>query len=171
MDPRIARLLDHLQRTGFADLRGAHASAHVPVPERLLNDMIKDALPQGGAVREARVRPHAGNRLDIQVKLSRPAFLPPVNVTAAIERQPELPHSPEIVLRLSTLPGVMSLAGGAAAFFNVLPPGVRMEGERVLVNIAELARQHGRSDVLEFVRRMQVTTAEGVVLLDLDIAI
>ena len=122
-------------------------------------------------VRELRIRPFAGNRFDVQVRLARPAFLPPINVTAVIERQAELPGAPAIVLRLSSLPGVMAFAGGAAAFFNVLPPGVRMEGERVHVDIAELARQHGYAEVLGFVRRLQVTTIEGAVVLEIDLGV
>ena len=171
MDPRLRDLLERLQRSNFSDLEGTRASVRVPVAERLLNEVIADNLPRGGAVREARVRPRAANRMDVQVKLARPAFLPPLNVTATIERQPEFPRSPEIVLKLGSLPGVMALAGGAAAFFNVLPPGVRMEGERVLVNIAELTRRHGRADVLDLVRRLQVTTEDGVLVLEVDLAI
>ena len=171
MDARIRDLLDRLQRSRFDDLRGAQASARVPIAERLLNEVIHHSLPPGGAVKDARVRPRAGNKIDIQVKLARPAFLPPLNFTAVIERQPDLPRSPEIVLRLSSLPGVMSLAGGAAAFFNVLPPGVRMEGERVLIDIAELARQHGQAEALDYVRRLQVTTTDGVVVLEIELGV
>lgn len=171
MDARIRDLLERLQRSRFEDLRGAQASARIPISERLLNEFISGSLPSGGAVREARVRPRAANKIDIQVKLARPSFLPPINLTAIIERQPELPRSPEIVLRLSSIPGVMAFAGGAAAFFNVLPPGVRMEGERVLVNIAELARRQGQADALDFVRRLQVTTIDGAVVLDLELGV
>ena len=171
MDPRLSRLLTRLQQTRFADLKGARASARVPVAEELVNELLRDALPRAGPVSEARVRPHARNRFDIQVKLARPAFLPPLNITAVIERQPELPVSPELVLKLSSLPGVMSFAGGAAAFFNVLPPGVRMQGERVFVDIAELARRHGQGDLLELVRQLHVTTEDGSLVLELELGI
>jgi hypothetical protein len=171
MDPRLRDLLDRLQRSGFADVKGARVSARVPVSEQLLNDVITSALPSGGAVREVRVRPRAANQMIVQLKLARPAFLPPLNVTATIERQPEFPSAPELVLKLASLPGVMSLAGGAAAFFNVLPPGIRMEGDRVAVNIAELARNHGRSDMLELVRRLHVTTEDGAIVLEVDVSV
>jgi hypothetical protein len=171
MDPRLNNVIERLRQSRFADLAGTRASLHVPVSERLVNEVLAASLPRGGAVNEARIRPHAGNRLDIHVKLARPAFLPPLTLGAVIERQPEFPHTPEIVLRLTSLPGVMSLAGGAATFFNVLPPGVRMQGERVIVNVAELARQHGRSDVLDLIRRLHVTTEEAAVLIECDFEI
>ena len=171
MDPRLRDLLNELQRSRFEDLRGAQASARVPISERLLNELIRQRLPPGGAIRDAHVRPRAGNKIDVQVKLARPAFLPPLNITATIEQQPDLPRSPELVLRLSSIPGVMALAGGAAAFFDVLPPGVRMEGDRVRVNIAELARQHGQAYALELVRRLHVTTLEGAVVLEVDVGV
>jgi hypothetical protein len=171
MEPRLRELLERLQQSRFADLKGTHASVHVPLSERLVNELVAASLPRGGAVREARVHPRGGNRLDIHIKLARPAFLPPLTVGAVIERQPEFPHSPEIVLRLTSLPGVMALAGGAAAFFNVLPAGIRMQADRVLVNIAELARQHGRADALELIRRLHVTTEEFSVVVECDLAI
>ena len=171
MEPRLRELLERLQQSRFADLKGTHASVHAPISERLVNDVIAANLARGGAVSEVRVRPHASNRLEIQVKLARPAFLPPLTFAAVIERQPEFPHSPEIVLRLTSLPGVMALAGGAAAFFNVLPPGVRMHGDRVIVNLADLARQHGRVDALELIRRLHVLTDEAVVVVECDLAI
>lgn len=171
MDPRLADVLERLQRSGFADLKGTRASARVPLSERLLNDLISETLPPGGAVRQARLRPRAGNRVDIQVKLARPAFLPPLNITAVIERQADLPESPEIVLKLTSLPGVMAFAGGAAAFLNILPPGVRMAGDRVFVHAAELARQQGHADLFALVRRLHVTAEDGAVVLDVDLAI
>ena len=171
MDPRLHDLLERLRRSRIEDLRGALATARIPIPERLLNDAVAASLPPGGAVRELRIRPWAGNKFDIQVKLARPAFLPPLNVTAFIERQPDLPRSPEIVLRLSSLPGVMTFAGGAAAFFNVLPPGVRMKGERVYANIAELARRNGYGDALEFLRRLQITTTDGAAVLEVELGV
>jgi hypothetical protein len=171
MDARISELLERLRRSRFEDLRGSQASARIPIAERLLNEVVTTSLPPGGAVREVRVRPRAGNRIDVQVKLARPAFLPALNLTATIERQPDLPQSPELVLRLSSLPGVMSFAGGAAAFFNVLPPGVRMDGDRVAIDIAELARRQGQADAFGFVRRLNVSTTDGAVVLDVDLGV
>ena len=171
MDPRLRDLLESLQQSRFADLKGTRASVRVPVSERLVNEVIAANLRPGGAVSGARVRPHAGNRLDIQVKLAKPAFLPPLTIGAFIESQPEFPHSAQLVLRLTSLPGVMSFAGGAVAFFNVLPPGIRMDGDRVIVDIADLARQQGRADVLELIRRVHVTTEEAAVVLECDLEI
>ena len=171
MDARVRAIVEGLQRSGFAELKGLRASARVPLAEPLLNELIRGNLPANGAVRELRVRPQAGNRFDVLLKLARPAFLPPLSITGVIEQQPDFPAAPFVVIRLSTLPGIMSLAGGAAAFFNVLPPGLRLEGDRLLVNIAELARTHGRTDVLGLIRRLNVETEEGAVVLDLDVAI
>ena len=171
MDPRLDELLDRLRRSGFADLKGAHATARVPISERFLNNVVSGSLPPGGAVRTAVLHPRAGNKVDVQVKLARPAFLPPLNLTATVEQQADLPRSSEIVLRLSSLPGIMAFAGGAAAFFNVLPPGIRMDGDRVFVDVAHLARQHGAADVLPLLRRLHVTTEEGAVVLEVELVI
>jgi hypothetical protein len=64
-------------------------------------------------------------------------------VTLLIERQPQLPESPLLVLRLASS-GLTVLARAASRFFDALPPGLRMENDLMLVDIAELLRQRRR---------------------------
>jgi long-subunit fatty acid transport protein len=76
-----------------------------------------------------------------------------------------------LALRITSLPGLVSAAGFGAANFNVLPPGVSMQGDRVLVDAAALLRQHGAAAILPFVDRAKITTTEGRTLVELDLRI
>lgn len=171
MQPRFAAFIQEQLATGFADLEGARISATLPIRERLVNDAIARGLPPGGVVRTLYVRPRDGNCFDAQIKLARPAFLPAVNVTATVERQAAIPESPVLVLRLSSLPGLISAAGFGAGLFNVLPPGVTLDGDRVNVDLRVLLHQHGLGFVWPFIERADVTSAEGRAVLELDLRV
>jgi hypothetical protein len=45
-----------------------------------------------------------------------------------------------------------------------LPPGVRIEGERVLVDVAEMLRARGLGETVRYVRRLDVGTRVGQIL-------
>jgi len=164
----LARILEELQGSGFRDIAGAQVSAVIPLGERLLNELIAASLPRSGAVREASVHPQPDNRLGIRVKLARPEFLPPVSATLVIERQPDLPASPLLGLRVTGLPGLLALAGPLVSIGRMLPPGVRLEGDHVTLDLAELLAQRGQADLLRFLSRLRVTSEAGRLVLQIE---
>ena len=91
------------------------------------------------------VRPQAGNVLEVRAPASQLDFLPPMNMSVQIEQQPQLPDTP-LTVRLRSLPGLPSMAGSLLSP-GWLPPGIRLEGERVLVDVRQLLeRQAARRD-------------------------
>src|SRR3954465_9156776 len=123
MHPLLLDLLQREQRQGFPDLAGTEVAATGPVTDRLINDVIARVLPPGGRLRDVSVRAHDGNRLTVTVRLSSPAFLPPIPVTLAIDEQPELPHRPILGLVVSPSSGLVAMAISAVQSFVTLPPG------------------------------------------------
>jgi hypothetical protein len=160
-EPWWLALLREQQATHFADLAGAHASFTVPVSDRLLNRIIADRLRPSSPIRELELRAEDGNQVTVSVKLARLAFLPAVRLRFAIERQPDLPASPVLVLRIE---GIAARAGPVLHFLDVLPPGVRLEKNRVHVDLATLLAQHGAADGLAYLAALEVTTAAGRVV-------
>ncbi len=159
----VLELIAQQQRSGFADVKGTEGQATIRMSDRLLNQIIATEVQRLRAIREARVRNLAGDRLDLQVVLAKPSFLPAITIGVLIERQPSLPENPVLVLRLSGIGGLTRFAGLAAAFLNVLPPGIRMAGDRVFVDVAALLQQRGMGFVMQHVDDLNVTTDEGVV--------
>lgn len=155
-----------LRASGFAELPGARADIRLPLSAGLLDELVRQVLPPEAPVRDVRFAPHAGERIAVRFKLAAAPFLPPVNVTAAIETQPRLPASPVLVLRLETA-GLLSMAGSALRFLEALPPGIEVAGERIHVNLATLLEARGLGDLLALVETLEIGTAEGVVLLTL----
>ena len=169
MDPRLIGIVERLRASGFAEVKGARASLSIPVSEALLNELITAALPAGGRLRDLHVRPQAGNRLAVRARASRLDFLPPMTISLQIEGQPRLPDTP-LVVRILSMPGLLSVAGSMLSP-NSLPPGIRMERERVLVDVRQLLEAKGFGEVVPLIDRLQVSSEEGRLLIDVDIQV
>lgn len=163
----LTRILEHLQATGFGEIAGTRVHATVPIAETLLNRLIRDTMPQNLPLRNVAVTPEDGNRLSVRI-VPKAMFVPAMTLKLIIEKQPEIPISPVLVLRLATMPGLLGLAGAALSLDKMLPPGVRMQGEVILVDLQAMARQHGFEQQFAHLRELRVTTAPGRLLLTLD---
>jgi hypothetical protein len=166
----LTALLLNLRDAGFRDLAGTRISGSIPVSERLLNQLVAATMPKNLPVREVTVRPEPGNRFSVRIS-PRAAFLPQLTVKLEIEKQAQFPTSPEIVLRMATMGGLLGLAGAAFPIASMLPPGVRLEGERIVVDLRELARREGVADMLELVRELDISTDEGRVRVFVDTSV
>jgi hypothetical protein len=167
-DPRLIRILEQLRASKFAELKGARVTATMPLPKRLLNEIIAAMLPRSAPVRDVTVQPKESNRVTVRAKLARAEFLPPFNLTLQIEQQPQLPDGP-LVLRLLSLPGLMPLASAAVSMIASLPPGVRLEGDRLLVDVRTLLERNGQGEVLTYLDSVRITSEEGRLLVDVSL--
>jgi hypothetical protein len=154
------KLFADQQRDGFPDLVGSEGQAAVRVSERLLNAILSEQLGGSSSIREVQLSPRAGNRLGVRLVLVKPSFLPPISFDVTIAKQPSLPDDPVLGLTLSGLGGLLRFAGLAAGFLNSVP-GVRMEGERVLIDLRAALARHGLTRVLDYVKDVAVGTEEG----------
>ena len=167
MDPRVQQLIDDLRAARLAELSGARLSVEVPLTERLLNRALALGLPPNGPVREVTVQPRSANRLRVRVRLSAPDFLPPIGITLEIVRQAALPGGP-LVLRVLSMPWLVGLAGAAVSLGSILPPGVRLEDQQIVVDLGSLLERQGHGELIPFLERVHVTSEEGRVRLQLE---
>jgi hypothetical protein len=158
------KLFADQERHGFPDLAGSDGHAVIKVSERLLNAIIAEQIQRSASIRELHVTPRAGNRLGVRVVVAKPSFLPPITLEVRIDKQPSLPDDPVLGLTLSGIGGLLRFAGPAAGFFKVLPPGVRMEGERVFVDLRAALAPHGLTRALNYVKDVAVGSEEGRVV-------
>lgn len=163
-------ILGSLQSTGFRDLAGAHVSASIPVAERLINELVAASMPSHVPVREAHVHPEAGNRFAVRLT-PKSGFLPSLTIKLAIERQPDLPASPELVLRMASLGGLFGIAAAAFPIAQMLPPGVRLDGELIYIDLRAMAAQRGAADLFQYLRQVRVTTDDGRAILHVEAAV
>jgi hypothetical protein len=166
VDERLLGLLLRQHASGFADLSGAAASLTLPVSERLLNEAVAAALPSSAPVRELHVKPLAGDRFTVRVRVGSSPLIPAINVSLLIEQQPVFPASPVLVLRMQSS-GLLSFAGPALRLLGALPPGIRIDGERIYVDLLRLLEARGLAHYLEYLRELEIHTVEGALVASL----
>ena len=160
----LGDILRQQQTAGFPAFSGAHVAAVIPVSAAFLNQLAAWVLPSDTPVFDIDIDPQPDNALRIRFRIARAPVLPRLALTLLIERQPQLPDSPVLVLRLASS-AVTILATAASRFFQVLPPGLRFDHDLLQVDLGELLRQRGAAQWLQYVRSIEVTTAPGTVLL------
>jgi hypothetical protein len=160
LEPWWVTLLREQQSGDFPDLAGAEAFAIIPISDRLITRAIVERLPPSVPIRDLEVRAHAGDQFTVRVRLTAPAILPSVQLRLAIEQQPDLPRSPILVLGVVSQ-GLAGLAVSALKFIDVLPPGVRFDGRRVVVDLATILERYGTAEALTFLTDLSVTTVDG----------
>lgn len=166
--PDLIEIVHSLRNSRFHELSGARATATVPVAESLLNSIISATLPAQAPVRAVTVHPDDGDRLSVRI-IAKAALIPPITLKLAIESQPSLPHTPVLGLRMVTLGGLFGLASGVIA--GMLPPGVTLQGERILVDLAALARQRGHAEVFDYLEHLEIHTSAGRMIVRADAAV
>ena len=169
LDPRLLAILEQLRASRFAGIQGTRASVSIPVGERLLNELVTTMMPASAPVRDLQIRPQADNRLAVRARASRLEFLPPVTISLQIEQQPQLPDTP-LVIRILSLPGLLSIASSLLSPAS-LPPGIRLDRDRVLVDVRQLLESKGFGEVVPLIERLHVASEEGRLRLDVDLKV
>lgn len=166
MEPWWLTLLAEQRAARFEAFSGATASIVVPISDVLITDIVSRQLPT--LIRELELSALAGNELHVAVRLRNPAWFPRINLKLAIDRQPQLPDAPILVLRLLTYGTLASLAGPVTKFLNALPSWIRLDGDRLRVDLAELLRAQDAADALTYFRHLNVTTKDGAIVVAVD---
>ena len=166
----LTEILGQLQSTQFRDLSGARVTATIPVSGRLVNEIVTASLPQNVPVREVHVQPLAGNAFAVRL-VPKAAFLPSLTLKLDIIQQPDLPSTPILVLRMVTMGALFGLASAAFPIASLLPPGIRLDGDRIMVDLAALTARAGAAELLPHLASLQVNTEDGRVVLHAGIAV
>jgi len=166
LDPRLRQVLEQLRATRFAGIEGARLSVSLPIAERLLNELVTAALPPSVPVRDLTVKPRAANTLQLRARVAKLDFLPPMTLTFDIDQQPRLPDTP-LGLRLRTFPGLTALAGPLLSQ-KALPPGIRLDGDRLFIDLRQLIERAGYGDLVPLIERLHLATEEGQLLVEID---
>jgi hypothetical protein len=116
------------------------------------------------------IQPRAGDAFDVLVTVSWP-FVPAIKVSFAIELQPQFPASPALVLRWSLLGAAGAFASRFIASLDRLPAGVRLDGDRLLLDIPQLAERADAASWLPYLRSLELHTVEDRFVLDLELEI
>jgi hypothetical protein len=159
LDAWWVTLLRRQQSDCFVQIAGTTASLTLPISDRLISEIVAHHIPSSVPIQSIDIVAHAGNELTVQIRLTKPAFLPAVRVRLAIQQQPSLPSSPSLSLAIVSQ-GLASLAASALRFVDVLPPGMKFDGRRFLINLAIVLERQGAAELLEYFTDLTITTAD-----------
>jgi hypothetical protein len=150
----------------LSEISGTLLAGEVPLRNALVNRLIARRLATAQLpIEGVRIEPHEGGRLTIVLSM-RGSIMPDIKIEAQIEQQPEFP-SPAVLGLRWTMPGMgrlSLLAGPALSYFKKLPPGIRMDGDRIEVAIPELLRWRGMGELMDYITRLHITTREGAII-------
>jgi hypothetical protein len=151
-------------RFGFdlRELAGAAVSGEIPVPESLVNRMIAERLASNAQIASLHVEPQPDDAALIRV-VPRTRLVPPLTITARIERQAEFPNDPRLLIRWS-LPAagpLALLAGPVLSYFKRMPRGVRLDGDRAVIDLREVLSSRGLEDLGGLIRALTIHTQPG----------
>lgn len=171
MDAFVSELWAQMQGSGLRDLAGARVSARIPVSRSLINRLVAQAL-QGSTmpVRAVDVRPRPGDQFDLVITLTWP-FVPPLTAAFTVERQPQFPGAPVLMLRWSLLGAAGALASRVISALDRLPQGLRLESDRLLLDIPVLAQRGPAASVLPYLRGLELHTAADQAVLDIELGV
>jgi hypothetical protein len=155
------------ERFGFdvREIAGASASGEIPVGEALVNRLIAQRLAGHAQIAAVHVAAESDDALSVHV-VPRARLVPSIRIAARIEQQPDVPQNPTFVLRWS-MAGIGRLAMFAApvlAYFTALPAGIRIDRDRVVVDLRDLLHARGHQDAIGLIRTLEIRTRPGAFL-------
>ena len=165
-----AKSLADLLGFELTELAGAHVAGQIPVNAALINRLIAARLSASeGKVADVRIEPLDADAIVAHVTL-RSRLVPPLAVHLQIQQQPVFPDLPVLVLRWSMrgFGGLVRLASPVLALFDVLPPGVRIDGDLIGVDLAAMLRAQGLGELLPHIVEVRFATKAGRVIVMLE---
>jgi hypothetical protein len=155
MDAIFQRLIDN----DFSELPGIAVSASVPVPEKLVNEMIELSLRGNKNIESCRVSIGGQNHVNADIKT--PLLPWSIHLKLKLFRDVDFSGSPKVRAFLEN----NILLGRLGALFNALPPGIVLYQDQVSVDIGAFL-QPEQQRLLKFVKAVEIRTEAGTIVFD-----
>lgn len=158
MDAIFNRLIDR----DFSELPGIKVDATVPVPERLVNEIIAASLRGNKSVEYCRVSIRAQNHVTANIKI--PFWPWPFDLKLKLFREVDFSGSPKARAFLEN--NVM--LGKLGALLKALPEGVLLYEDQVSVDIGAFLRPDQKR-YLKFIKAVEISTEPNQIIIDVKI--
>ncbi len=159
------KILQRLVRDNFSELAGLRVDAFIPVPERLVNEIIGTAIRGNSNISYGRVSISHQNRLSVNLKTSLWPW--PLELKLTLERSVDFTRSPLLRAKLEN----KVLLGRLGSFFKVLPDGVHISGDQVVVDLGAFLLSPEQKRFLELIKTAEIKTEEAKVIIDITAAV
>jgi len=157
------KIFQKIINNNFSDLQGATVDASIPVPQSLINEIIDAALKGNKNISSVHASVQPQNRISVDVKTT---LLPwPLNLKLKLDSSVDLASysSPKIRAWMEN----NRLLGSLGALFNALPPGIKLYGDQLVIDLGVFLRTPEQRRILELVKAVGIRTETGRLLLDI----
>jgi hypothetical protein len=162
-DEFLQKIIDR----NFSDLKGAIVNASIPLPEALINELVRDALKGNKNIASILVSVHPANQLTARVKTT---LLPwALDLKLKLDSSVDFASyaSPKIRAWLEN----NRLLGSLGALFNALPEGIKLYGNQLVFDLGAFLRTPEQKKYLTLVKAVDIGTQAGKVILDVKIEV
>lgn len=159
MDAIFRRIVN----TNFAELPGLQVDATLPVPERLVNELLEEALKGNKHLEYCRVSISSQNRISMNLKT--PLWPWPLNLRLKLFGTVDLSGSPKVRAFLEN----NLLLGRLGAQLRSLPEGVVLYKDQVSVDVGSFLQTPEQKKLLELIRSVEISTEEHRIIFDVKI--
>ncbi len=156
MDAIFQRLID----TSFSELSGLEINASVPIPERLVNEIIAASLIGNKNLEYCRVSIGGQNRVTADIK--SPLWPWPFHLKLKLFREVDFSGSPKVRAFLEN----NVLLGKLGALFKALPPGIVLYEDQISVEIEAFLQTPEQKRSLRLVKAVEISTKAGTIIFD-----
>jgi hypothetical protein len=158
-------ILQRLVRDNFSELVGLRVDASIPVPERLVNEIIGSAIRENKNINYCRISISPQNR--ISANLRTPLWPWPLELKLRLDRIVDFRRSPLLRAKLEN----KVLLGRLGSFFKFLPDGVHIAGDQVVVDLGAFLLAPEQKRFLELIKIAEIKTEEAKVIIDITAAV
>ena len=163
MDRIFQRIVDD----NFSDLKGMTANASIPVPEYLVNEIIAAALQGNKNISSCQLSIHSERKVSAKL---RTRLLPlSIDLKLNLDRSVDFESlaSPKIRAWLQN----NLLLGKLGSLFNVLPKGMKLYGNQLVVDLSTFIQSPEQRRLLDLVKEVEINTEEAKVILEVKIKV
>jgi hypothetical protein len=146
----------------FSDFKGLTADLSIPVAESIINEIIEAALRGNKNIESCRVSIHKENRASANLRTKALPWA--LNLKFKLDKSVDLASysAPKLRMWLEN----NQLLGTLGSFLNVLPEGVKLYGNQVVVDLGTFLRTPEQKRLLDLVKSVGIKTEEGKIILD-----
>lgn len=159
------KIIQRLFRDTFSELEGLRVEASIPVPERLVNEIVGTALRGSKSITYCRISISHQNRVSVNLKTSRWPW--PLELKLRLDRIVDFSRSPFLRAKLEN----KVLLGRLGSFFKFLPEGVHINGDQVVVDLGAFLHAPEQKRFLELIKTAEIKTEEAKVIIDVTAAV
>jgi hypothetical protein len=160
MDKIFQRILDN----NFSDFKGLTADLSIPVPESIINEFIEAALQRNKNIESCQMSIHGQNRVSVDLKTKALPWA--LNLKLKLDKAVDFASysSPKIRAWLEN----NQLLGSLGSFFKVLPEGVKLYGNQVVIDLGVFLRTPEQKRLLDLIKSVDIKTEEGKIILEIE---